>query len=115
VPNAGEPVDADPPVCGLAEPIADVRGMLDSSRHGFCVVVNDGRIVLGRLWRSNLEAAEPDRLVEQVMEPGPSTVRPSIDARQLVKRLGGRGLKKAIVTTPEGLLVGVFPRHAQMQ
>jgi 3-mercaptopyruvate sulfurtransferase SseA len=26
VPNAGELVDADPPVCGLAEPIADVRG-----------------------------------------------------------------------------------------
>jgi hypothetical protein len=55
-----------------------VGGMLDSSRHGFCVVVNDGRIVLGRLWRSNLEAAEPGRLIEQVMEPGPSTVRPGM-------------------------------------
>jgi hypothetical protein len=46
--------------------------MLDSSRHGFCVVVNDGRIVLGRLWRSNLEAAEPGRLIEQVMEQVPA-------------------------------------------
>ena len=42
-------------------------GMLDSSRHGFCVVVNDDRIVLGRRWRSNLEGAEPDRLIEKVM------------------------------------------------
>lgn len=53
-------------------------GMLDSSRHGFCVVVNDDRIVLGRRWRSNLEGAEPDRLIEKVMEPGPTTVRPSM-------------------------------------
>ena len=106
VPNAGELVDADPPVCGLAERIADARAMLDSYRHGVCVVVNDRRIVLGRLRRSTLEGADPDAPVEQVMEPGPSTVRPSMDARQLVER----NLGAAIVTTPEGVLVGVFDR-----
>jgi CBS domain-containing protein len=110
VPNAGELVDADPPVCDLAERIADARAMLHSYRYGFCVVVNDFRIVLGRLRRSDLEAADRERLVEGVMEPGPSTVRPSIGARELVERLVEQGVKAAIVTTPEGLLVGVFDR-----
>ena len=80
--------------------------MLDSYRYGFCVVVNDRRIVLGRLRRSTLAGADPDAPVEQVMEPGPSTVRPSMDARQLVER----NLGAAIVTTPEGVLVGIFDR-----
>ncbi|HEX6460429.1 MAG TPA: hypothetical protein VF032_16025 [Thermoleophilaceae bacterium] len=110
VPNAGELVDPHPPVCGLAERIADVHGRVDSSGHAFCVVVNDCGIVLGRLWQSKLEAVGPDLLVEQVMEPGPSTVRPSIDAGQLVERLAEGERKAAIVTTPEGHLVGVFLR-----
>jgi hypothetical protein len=44
------------------------------------------------------------------MEPGPSTVRPDMHADELVQRLAERDLETAVVTTPNGCLVGVFHR-----
>lgn len=44
------------------------------------------------------------------MEPGPSTVRPDTDSAKLAKRLAKRNLRLAIVTDPEGRLVGVVSR-----
>src|SRR5919198_5958953 len=110
VPYAGELADTDPPTCALSDTVADVRAALDGSGYGFCLVVNDGRIVLGRVRRSMIEGVEPTRAVEGVMEAGPSTVRFDMAARDLVQRLAKRDLKTAVVTTPEGRLVGVFHR-----
>ncbi len=45
------------------------------------------------------------------MEPGPSTVHPHTPAGKLAKRLAARDLKTAIVTAPEGVLVGVVRRR----
>jgi CBS-domain-containing membrane protein len=45
------------------------------------------------------------------MEPGPSTARFNTRADALVKRLAERQLKAAVVTTPNGCLVGVFHRE----
>ena len=110
VPYAGELADPDPPTCALATPVADARAALDGSRYGFCLVVNERRIVLGRVRRSALEDADPAATAETVMEPGPSTVRFDIPAADLVRRLAASNLSTAIVTTPEGSLVGVFRR-----
>jgi CBS-domain-containing membrane protein len=41
------------------------------------------------------------------MEPGPSTVRPDTPADQLGRRLRDKDLKTAIITTPEGRLIGI--------
>jgi CBS-domain-containing membrane protein len=41
------------------------------------------------------------------MEPGPSTIRADTALEGLRKRLEERGLKTAVVTTPEGKLLGV--------
>jgi len=41
------------------------------------------------------------------MEPGPSTVRPNVAAEKLAADLRGRRLATAIVTTPDGRLLGV--------
>jgi predicted transcriptional regulator len=110
VPYAGDLVDADPPVCSLTDAVTDVRAQQEGSRYGFCVVVNEERIVLGRVRRSAIERAEPTVSVESVMEPGPSTIRPSARAADLVERLAKGGLRTTIVTTPEGRLLGVFHR-----
>ena len=108
---AGDIVDADPPTCSLETPVAEVLAMLGASRYGFALVVSAGRIVLGRVRRSALEAAgDAGATAEQVMEPGPSTVRFNTPADELVDRLAGRNLKTAVVTTPGGCLVGVFHR-----
>jgi CBS-domain-containing membrane protein len=45
------------------------------------------------------------------MEAGPSTVRPDTPADQLAQRLRDRDLKTAVVTTPEGQLIGITRRH----
>jgi len=44
------------------------------------------------------------------MEAGPSTVRPDTPADQLAQRLHDRNLKTAIMTTPEGKLIGIARR-----
>lgn len=73
-------------------------------------MLNEQRIVLGRVRKSALNDADENASAESVMEAGPSTVRPNTPARELVERLETRGLKTAIVTTPDGCLVGVFHR-----
>jgi CBS domain-containing protein len=116
LPYAGELADTDPPTCALNDTVADVQAALDGSGYGFCLVVNDGRIVLGRVRRSAIEGVEPTAAAEGVMEAGPSTVRFDTPARDLVHRLAKRDLKTAVVTTPEGRLMGVFHRaHAEQR
>jgi CBS domain-containing protein len=110
VPYAGELVDTDPPTCALTDTVAQVRGTLEGTMYGFCLVVNDRRILFGRVRRSALDDAGPTATAESVMEPGPSTVRFDTPARELVQRLAARDLRTAVVTTPGGCLVGVFHR-----
>jgi CBS-domain-containing membrane protein len=107
---AGDVIDEDPPTCGLADSVADVRARLDGSRYGFSLVVNEHRIVLGRVRRSAMKGANPSGSAEGVMEAGPSTVRPNTRAAELVERLAKSELRTAIVTSPEGRLLGVFHR-----
>jgi hypothetical protein len=40
----------------------------------------------------------------------PSTVRPDVPATELARRLRGRDLNTAVLTTPEGHLLGVARR-----
>jgi CBS domain-containing protein len=107
---AGEVIDADPPTCGLTDSVAEVRARLDGSRYGFCLVVNDEAVVLGRVRRSAMEGVGPDATAESVMEAGPSTARANTRASELVERLAKRDLRTTVVTTPAGRLLGVFHR-----
>jgi len=108
VPYAGELVDREPPTCRLSDRVGDLIALLLGSRYGFCLVLNEQRIVLGRVRKSALNDADASASAESVMEPGPSTVRPNTPARELDERLANRGLKTAIITTPDGCLIGVF-------
>jgi CBS domain-containing protein len=49
--------------------------------------------------------------VEEVMEPGPSTVRPDGLLEPLVGRMTKRGTHLALVTTPQGELIGALIRE----
>ena len=108
--RAGDLVDAKPPTCVLDTPAADIRDALDASGYGFVLVVSAARVVLGRVRRSALADTDSAATAEDVMEPGPSTVRFDIPARELVQRLAAKNLKTAVVTTPNGCLVGVVHR-----
>ena len=110
VPNAGELADPDPPSCALSDDVAVVRARLEGSRYGDCLVLGERRVVLGRVRRSALDSAPADTRAEQLMEAGPSTVRPHKPVSELLERLEKEELESMIVTTPGGCLVGVFHR-----
>jgi CBS domain-containing protein len=94
----------------LDERIADVRPRIADSPYGFGLVVHDGEVVLGRLRTSAMKDAEDDARAGDVMSPGPSTVRADTDADELARKLDAKDLKTALVTNPEGRLIGVVLR-----
>lgn len=108
--QASDLLDGERPTCGLDDDLTAITAALERARHGFCLVVTDHDVVLGRIRRSSLHGARVDATAEQLMEPGPSTVRAGTSAQTLVDRLAERGLQTATVTTPGGRLLGVFSR-----
>jgi CBS domain-containing protein len=108
--TTGRVARRDVVACGLDERAGAVRERIKRSPYGFAVVISPGGVVLGRLRGSALEESA-DATAEDLMEPGPSTVRPDTSAPALAKRLADRKLRTAIVTTPEGQLIGIVLRE----
>jgi hypothetical protein len=98
-PRAGKLARDDVATCALGDPPERVRELIEASPYGFCLVLAKDGTLLGRIRKSTLE-----------MEPGPSTVRYDLAVNELRERLEKRDLRTAIVTTPEGKLIGVVRR-----
>jgi hypothetical protein len=109
-PTAGSLARDDVVTCRLGDPIGEVRERVEASPYGFGLVTTEDRTVLGRLRGSAMGAAPAGAAAEDVMEPGPSTVRADTPAAELAPRLAKRDLATAIVSTPEGRLIGVVRR-----
>ncbi len=86
-----------------------VQKRVSSSPYPFALVTSDGGVVLGRLPLSKCDC-DPRLPAEDVMEPGPSTVRPHKTVATIAEQLAQKDLRWAIVTTPEGGLIGVAAR-----
>ena len=95
--------------CAPGDSVEEARRRIDASPFGFGLVVDENGVLLGRLRRSALEQSDGST-VEQLMEVGPSTVRADVRAEELRERLEKRELRCAIVTTPDGVLLGVVRR-----
>ena len=108
--TAGRLARDDVPTATLEEDPAHIRARLQESDYGFALVLSTQGILLGRLRQSAIAATDITN-VEAAMDAGPSTVRPDVAATDLLKRLRGRKLTSALVTTPEGKLVGVVRRR----
>lgn len=106
---AGDVAHRDVPTCTLVDSLLEVRARVRAAGWDTCIVVNEQRVVLGRLGRKAI-AADTDQSVEQAMTAGPSTVRPSIGADALLERIRSRNLTSFLVTTPDGRLVGLALR-----
>jgi CBS-domain-containing membrane protein len=109
IPTAGRLARSDVVTCRLTDRVGDVRERIAGSPYGFALLTTPGGVVLGRLRGSALDC-DPDLPAETVMEAGPSTVRPDTPAAKLASRLAEQQLQFAIVTTPEGRLLGVARR-----
>ncbi len=108
-PTAGDVARRDVPTCALDDDLRAVRERVRGVGWDTCIVVNEERVVLGRLGRRALRA-DNDASVEDVMTAGPSTVRPSIGASALLARMDAKNLTSFLITTPDGRIVGVVLR-----
>ncbi len=109
-PTVGRFLRNDVVTCSPDDRVDGVRAGIEGSPYGFALVTSPSRVLLGRLRGSALKEALHAK-VEEVMEPGPSTVRPDTRATPLAERLAERKLQTAVVTTPEGRLLGVAVRQ----
>jgi CBS domain-containing protein len=74
--RAGAHVRTDVPTCGPNDRLREVCESLEESGWDTCFVVDERRVVLGRLGRRTIRGRE-DVPAEQAMTLGPSTIRPS--------------------------------------
>ena len=107
--RAGDLAHDDVVTAQLDDRVGAIRPQVERSPYGFAFVLSAAGTLLGRLRKSALQG-DPDRPVEDAMAPGPSTVRADTSLGSLRRRLDDRSLKSAVVTTPEGKLIGVVRR-----
>jgi Mg/Co/Ni transporter MgtE len=87
-----------------------VENLISATEWDQCVVVNDVRVVLGRIREKEL-GDYPKATAEEVMQEGPTTFRPSVGAHEMLEYMWRRGkMGDALVTDPEGRLIGVIRR-----
>ena len=107
--QAGDVVRRDALTCGLTDRLGDVYQRCQAAGWKVCIVVNESRIVLGRL-RGEAWEANPETPIEEVMEDGPTTFRPDQFLQPLVKRMHDKKVGSVIVTDPDGALIGILYR-----
>lgn len=104
--RAGSIARRDVPTCSVDEPVGSVAARIGD--WPVAVVVQD-RCVLGLL-RPETMGLDPSVPVGSVMQPGPSTFRPSITCGELAAYLEDKGGARAVLTTLDGALVGMVTR-----
>jgi CBS-domain-containing membrane protein len=103
--RAAEVMDRSVATCGPDQVVADI--VSTGGPGGVWVVVNEQRVVLGRLRADHVDGAD-QRRAEEVMEPGPATIRADAPAAETIERMRSRGAVSLIVSTPEGRLLGLL-------
>jgi CBS domain-containing protein len=96
------------PTCSLADTVGSAR--LRAKDWGTCIVVNEERVVFGRLFKEQLEGDSNAR-VGDVMRPGTSTFRPNVSAVKMLDYMDRRHHETSLVTTSDGRLVGIVLRE----
>ena len=98
----------DVPTCAIDDTVAAAREW--AKGWNTCIVVNERRVVLGRMFTKELEG-DPKAIVGDVMRPGPSTFRPNVSAAEMLDYMDRNRLQTAPVTTSDGRLVGLLLRE----
>ena len=112
--RAIDAIDSHVPTCTPDERIVDVAARLGDLESPVCVVINDRRVVQGRLRVDRVDRADT-RTAGDVMEPGPATIRADADLAQTRERMTSRNATSLIVTTPEGVLLGLLQNRPGRQ
>jgi predicted transcriptional regulator len=102
-PRIGSLAIRDVPTCRLGDRVGDVHADL-------CVVVNANGVILGDL-RGKALKAPPETLVEDVMNPAPSTYRPNVSVHQMAHELAESNARRVLVSDTDGRLIGLLRRE----
>ena len=100
----------DVPTCAVDDEIGTVRTHTFDAGWDECIVVTEDGIVVGRL-RGPAWDVDDTTTVGELMESGPTSVRPNGLLKDLVDRMSKRPTKMVVVTTPQGFLIGILLRE----
>lgn len=114
IPNAGDVARRDVPTCDFRDSFGNARKGMEEDGRGFSIAIDGDGVVLGMLYLQDGEDVDDDATtVEQVMHPGPTTIRASEPLEPLLERMKKAGVEAILVTDPEGRLLGLLDRdHA---
>jgi rhodanese-related sulfurtransferase len=105
----------DVPTVHARATLADAaKAFGEDNTEGIAVVVDDDRVVMGVLRREAL-GLDPQSLVLDAAQPGPSTFRPSLPIEEMADHFRRHDLARALVTTLEGRWIGMVRRHDVVQ
>ncbi len=104
-PDAGGTLRAGDIVGHVGERLGDAARRARAEGKDEVIVVDDRHVVLGRIRGAALDA-DPDALIEDVMRPGPATIRPDTPLETVVATLGPAGAASTLVTDPDGRFIG---------
>ncbi len=107
IPRARDVVQEPGATCMLTDRVGEAAERARAAGQTGCLVLTEGRVVLGRV--RDLEG-DPEAVVEEVMQAGPTTVRLDEPLEALVGRLLMRDIPQVVVTTSDGVLVGLLDR-----
>ena len=105
--RAGDVARRDDVTCQLGDPIGDVSTKVSAAGKDECIVVTDGNVVLGRI-RNNALGGDAQAIAEDVMEPGPTTLRTDSTLDSTIESLKSRSVTRILVTTSDGRLYGTL-------
>ena len=106
-PAAGDAVRGDDVVCHLGDRLGDSMDRVRAAGKDVCIVVNDHHVVLGRV-RGRALDGDSNAKIEDVMQSGPSTIRPDAPLETVLKTLRDGNVKSTLVTDPGGRLIGTL-------
>jgi Mg/Co/Ni transporter MgtE len=99
----------DVPACKLGARVTEVAEHVRDGGWPLAVVLNEQRIVVGRLRPRDLRA-QPDAHAEEIMIEGPRTIRGTRPASEMTSWLDERRVPGVLVTTADGELIGYVRR-----
>ncbi|MCL1601408.1 MAG: hypothetical protein M3112_07725 [Actinomycetia bacterium] len=103
----GDATRPDIPTCGPEEELGTVSDRTKALGWDEALVIDCDGVVIGRLRGRTWDEKRESRVVD-VMESGPTTVRPSSALAPLVERMEKRGTKLVTVTDAQGVLIGAL-------
>jgi len=106
-PRIGSLARRDVPTARLGDKVGDIARSAEGRGYDLAVVVTPDGVVLGILDPEALVVSSSAK-VEDVMRPGPATFRPDVPVQELLEKLAPKHVRRALVATPEGRLLGVF-------